>query len=407
MTKKDEFLTQPSKQEIGEAVAELARSLMKDPNGLASLFQQEDDIAEEELTEEELAEQVALAEQIRLAAMTATTSLPETLAVLDRINTLLWQTIWQDEALSPGELQVTDLILRIGELEAYSFAPWLQQCLLQELSALAENADDEACINSATAVVSTLNGIAHQLFDSNCYDEQPADGIPNQQDAFYEWWPLAMQMVLDMYADDDDIDFDEDLDDAEPEEFNEAQLAFIELSVLEKYQFLAQRLQAFDVDVTPLKPAQLKALQQQDYFDFTEALVALIPELTNSFATEPFGAYTEEELRDFYPQHWQAASEATGGEWQLQQLNTELSDENGDSEINVSFTAFGQLHEWTYTHDSSYSDTSFLDDLTEFAEQHLTGRFVFDSQNEYEIGYAYLPTAAADELQQYLSTANC
>ena len=216
-----------------------------------------------------------------------------------------------------------------------------------------------------------------------------------------------MQMVLDMYADEDDIDFDEDFDDTEAEEFNDAQLAFIELSVLEKYQFLAQRLQAFGVDVTPLKPAQLKALQQQDYFDFTEALVTLIPERTNSFATEPFGAYTEEELRDFYPQHWQAASEATGGEWQLQQLSSELRDENGDSEINVSFTAFGQLHEWTYTHDSSYSDTSFLDDLTEFAEQHLTGRFVFDSQNECEIGYAYLPTAAADELQQYLSTANC
>ena len=212
-----------------------------------------------------------------------------------------------------------------------------------------------------------------------------------------------MQMVLDMYADEDDIDFD----DAEPEEFNDAQLAFIELSVLEKYQFLAQRLQAFGVDVMPLKPAQLKTLQQQEYFDFTEALVALIPDRTNSFATEPFGAYTEAELRDFYPEHWLAASEATGGEWQLQQLNTELSDENGDSEINVSFTAFGQLHEWTYTHDSSYSDTSFLDDLIEFAEQYLSGRFVFDSQNEYEIGYAYLPIAAADELQQYLSTVDC
>lgn len=404
MSKKDDYLNQPSKQDIGEAVAELARSLMKDPNGLASLFQQEDDMAEEELTEEE---QAALAQQIRQLAADVPSSLAGVLQVLDRINALLWQSIWQDEALSPGELQVIDLIHRLSELEAYSFAPWLHQCLLQELAALAENADDEACINSATAVVSTLNGIAHQLFDSNCYEEQPGDGIPNQQDAFYEWWPLAMQMVLDMYADEDDIDFDEDFEDAEPEEFSEAQLAFIELSVLEKYQFLAQRLQAFGVDVAPLKPAQLKALQQQDYFDFTEAFVTLIPERTNSFATEPFGAYTEEELRDFYPQHWQAASEATGGEWQLQQLNTELSDENGDSEINVSFTAFGQLHEWAYTQDSSYSDTSFLDDLIEFAEQYLSGRFVFDSENEYEIGYVYLPIAAADELEQYLRTANC
>ena len=404
MSKKDDYLNQPSKQDIGEAVAELARSLMKDPNGLASLFQQEDDIAEEELTEEE---QAALAQQIRQLAADVPSSLAGVLQVVDRINALLWQSIWQDEALSPGELQVIDLIHRLSELEAYSFAPWLHQCLMQELSAMAENADDEACINSATAVVSTLNGIAHQLFDSNCYEEEPGDGIPNQQDAFYEWWPLAMQMVLDMYADEDDADFDEDFDDTEAEEFNDAQLAFIELSVLEKYQFLAQRLQAFGVDVAPLKPAQLKALQQQDYFDFTEALVALIPERTNSFATEPFGAYTEEELRDFYPQHWLAASEATGGEWQLQQLSSELSEEDGDSEINVSFTAFGQLHEWAYTHDSSYSDTSFLDDLIEFAEQYLSGRFVFDSQNEYEIGYAYLPIAAADELEQYLRTANC
>lgn len=402
MSKKDDYLNQPSKQDIGEAVAELARSLMKDPNGLVSLFQQDDD-----MTEEELAEQVALAQQIRQAARTTTTSWPETLDVLQRINTLLWQSIWQDEALSPGELQVTDLILRVDELKAFCFAPWLHDCLQQELAGLAANEDDTACIDYASGVVTTLNGIIHLLFDSNTYEQHPADGIPVEQDEFYAWWPLALQVALEMTADDDDADFDEDFEDAEPEEFNEAQLAFIELSVLEKYQFLAQRLQAFGVDVTPLKPAQLKTLQQQDYFDFTEALVALIPDRTNSFATEPFGAYTEEELRDFYPQHWLAASEATGGEWQLQQLNTELSDEDGDGEISVSFTAFGQLHEWAYTHDSSYSDTSFLHDLTEFAEQYLTGRFVFDSENEYEIGYAYLPIAAADELEQYLRTANC
>jgi hypothetical protein len=390
MGKKEDQAERVSKSEMGKAIGDLMVSLVRDPELLAALLQ-DDDV----MTEQELAEQTELADQIRHNATTATDSLLETLAVIERINALLWQGLWQEESLSPGELQVTDLIQRGKELQAYCFAPWLHDCLQQELASLATK-DDEECIAYAAALVSVLNGIAHQLFDSKCYEEEPAEGVPKNRNEFYAWWSVVIQTMLSLQSDEDDAEDDEG--------FNDAQLAFIELSVVDKYQFLAERLQAFGLKVAPLDATQLETLQQQEYFDFTEALLTLLPERSNGFAVAPFGAYTAQELFDFYPQHWQAASEATGGEWIVQGLETELSDQDGDTIISVSFNAFGEQHEWEYTHDSSYSDISFFDDLIEFSREHLRGRFVFDDQNECEIGYVYLPPEAADEIEQYLKT---
>lgn len=392
MSKKDDIVNQPSKQELGAAIADFARSLVNDPSSLAALFAGDED--DEEMSEEELAQRAELAAQFRQIAATPSNSLLGALQVAEQLNSTLWQTLWQDEEVSEGELQVADMKARINELQTHVFAPWLMTSLQQELANLADTDDDDVCIQTTMALVSALSGLAHQTFDSSCYEVEPAEDIPKDPELFEQYWMVAMQISMNMYADDED-------DDDEDEEFNEAQLTFMELSVVEKYQFLVERLQAHGVEVQALSSAQLSELQDQDYFEFGAALTALVPERTTMFAVEPFGCYTEQELHAFYPEHWQAASEATGGEWRLQDLSAEVVDD----EINVSFKAFAQQHEWTYCHDSSYADVSFFEDLAEFAEQHLSGRFVIDTQNsDFEIGYVYLPVAAADEIAEYLKT---
>jgi hypothetical protein len=366
------------------------------------------------------ADQPALAARIRQIALTTASSFPATLDLVERINALLWQTLWQDETLQPNELQVSDIIQRLGEVQSFAFAPWLHNCLQQELTQIAAIHDDSECIHYASAVVMTLNGIAHQMFDSETYEQEPADGMPQDKDHFEAWWPLAIKMTLEMStaADDDEEDEDEGSD-----EFNEAQLAFIEMSPLAKTNFLAERLASYGLNVSELKAKtikELKKLDDDDYFDFSEAFRNLLPERTFDFCVEPFDCYSEDELRSFYPDLWTAASEATGGELKLQNLTVEILgedeeededededdyDDESEKEIIVSFTAFGKQHTWTYIFDGSYSDTSFLEHLTEFAEQYLPGRFLVDGQNDSYVGCLYLPADAAAEIDLYLQTA--
>lgn len=364
-------------------------------------------------------DQPALAAHLRQIAQITASSFPATLNVVERINALLWQTLWQDETLQPNELQVTDIVQRLDEVQSFGFAPSLHSCVQQELTKLAAIHDDSDCINVASALVMTLNGIAHQMFDSNTYEQEPADGLPQDKDHFEAWWPLAIKMTLEMSTASDDDEEEEDSD-----EFNEAQLAFIEMSPLAKTNFLAERLASYGIEVSELQAKtikELKKLDDDDYLDFSEAFRNLLPERTFDFCVEPFDCYSEDELRSFYPDLWRAASEATDGELQLQNLIVEIIgedesaededededdyDDESEKEIIVSFTAFGKQHTWTYIFDGSYADTNFLEHITEFAEQYLPGRFVVDGQNDSYVGCLYLPADAAAEIDLYLQTA--
>lgn len=170
-----------------------------------------------------------------------------------------------------------------------------------------------------------------------------------------------------------------------------------DLDVLGQLAQVAAVLREEGVTVTELTTTQRDELEDRGFLYLGEMLELLVHERTGRFYTDPFGAYTTEELRDFYPDLWAKAARAAG--WKAENLRVTLEGDDGEMTVHVRFAAFGKEHVWLYRIDSSHADPAWPNDLHVFATEYLEGCYLFDPDAEDDIlPYAYLPKSAAKRL---------
>lgn len=180
---------------------------------------------------------------------------------------------------------------------------------------------------------------------------------------------------------------------------------FQQLDVLDRLERVAAVLREEGATIAEVTIEQRVELQDQGYLYLGDALELLIPERVGYFSAEPFGAYTEQELRDFYPDTWAEAASIAG--WKIENLRVELEGDNEEATICVRATAFGKEHEWFYRFDSSYADPTWGDHLHAFAAEYLDGCYLFDPDDEVVVRYAYLPRTAATRLKRLFAPWLC
>lgn len=169
-----------------------------------------------------------------------------------------------------------------------------------------------------------------------------------------------------------------------------------DLDVLGQLAQVATVLREEGVTVAELTSAQRDELED-GFLYLGQMLELLVRERTGRFYTDPFGAYTAESLRDFYPDLWKEAASAAG--WKAENLRASLEGDDQEMTVHVRFAAFGKEHEWSYRIDSSSADPAWGRDLLAFAAEYLEGCYFFDPDAEDDIRpYAYLPRSAAERL---------
>lgn len=393
MAKKEDHQSQLAQQERidqGRVIGELCSELVANPDLLGALLSDEDDDMGTGLEPEA---QRALAAELKAIAARRGDRLAQSLSGFGEIERLFMATLWADEGSTADEEQVAPLLVELDALGQRPFAPWLHDTLNLTLEAIEASGDEEHCIYLACGALNALGTLASLLEGGDAGDDEQLDDLSASAEDFRAWWELVL-VLLDQpspfdEAPDDDFDLDA-VGDAEALE------DFQQLDVLEQLDRVAAVLQEEGVEVVALDPRQRRELLDEGYLGLGRALELLVPERYGSFATEPFGAYTEDELHEFFPALWRRAAEVGG--WQLEGLRLEVEDDQGATSLCVRFEAFGSTHEWYYQHDSSYADGSWIDDIRGFAKEYLVGRYLFDLDAEISLGYAYLPKPAAQRL---------
>lgn len=384
MAKREDFKTREERVEEGKAIVDLFKDILSSKDLLSELLHDDNDQDDIDPAVKQL-----LLAQIRQLASQHFTGIKDALECFDNINAHLLGTIWAAEDVG-YEVVIADLISNIDFVQAQPFAPWMQSILSRSCSAILD-ADDDLALEYACGVVNVLGGMANHILGDE-YDDV-ADVMNESEESFQACWELTLKITGSANP------FESD--DTEPSVSISALPGIKRIQTLDplgRIEYLSQLLRDAGIP-----PALLDEETRQFIVEYDEGLIAiykhLAPAYSGDFAVEPFGAYTDDELLNFFPDLWRNAADISQGEWGVENLLVEITEDGCESTITVRFSACGSEHEWLYRHDSSYADTSWFEDLQAFSKEFLSGRYLVSNDGELSCDFVYLPPSVLNRLE--------
>jgi hypothetical protein len=142
-----------------------------------------------------------------------------------------------------------------------------------------------------------------------------------------------------------------------------------------------------------------EVLETYEYSNLFDILKIYIPKHEVKIFSDYFGAYSMDEARDVYPELWIEML----GVINIVKVRNDFEVEmplDGIDEINISFKNLSTKYDYSYRHDSSYLDDSFIDDFESFAKSNkIDLAFLFDDlDDDVNVGGFILPRSIIHEL---------